>query len=151
MIKTDLKTETKFCTKCNQIKSIAMFSKNRATKDGFQCWCKTCINSTYKKKNNNENKLDNLMTTLFPPLNLKQNNKKANKPCQIENVKQRYSPLEEQFLKINYSVLPIKELAIQLNRTELAIKQKLYQMELIKETPPKKKGSCGYNISTIWL
>jgi len=32
----------KICTYCEQYKSHADFYKNKRTKDGFKCWCKTC-------------------------------------------------------------------------------------------------------------
>ena len=32
----------KTCSKCYQEKDLTEFYKNRAQKDGFDCWCKTC-------------------------------------------------------------------------------------------------------------
>jgi len=44
----------KHCNKCNTIKSIDSFHKNKSTKDGFNAYCKCCLKETYKKKNNND-------------------------------------------------------------------------------------------------
>lgn len=35
--------EVKHCTKCEKTKATNLFSKNRASKDGFQYWCKDCV------------------------------------------------------------------------------------------------------------
>lgn len=51
--------KSKKCTKCKEIKPFSGFSKNKATTDGFQCWCKGCklawqqspIGKASKKKN----------------------------------------------------------------------------------------------------
>lgn len=34
--------DIKRCTKCNEIKSISMFRKRRATEDGYNYWYKHC-------------------------------------------------------------------------------------------------------------
>jgi hypothetical protein len=35
----------KKCTKCNKIKDLLFFGKNRSHKDGLQVWCKKCKNN----------------------------------------------------------------------------------------------------------
>ena len=40
--------EMKTCSKCKQTKRLSEFQKNRAQKDGFSCWCKTC-NKVYNQ------------------------------------------------------------------------------------------------------
>lgn len=42
--------KTKQCTKCNQIKSLSEFHKNKSYKDGHQSWCKECYKE-YSKQN----------------------------------------------------------------------------------------------------
>jgi len=37
--------ESKQCSKCNKVKSVSEFYKNRANKDGFQGFCKSCFKS----------------------------------------------------------------------------------------------------------
>jgi len=53
--------KSKRCPKCEEIKSIAMFSHNATRKDGFDCHCKECINKNTKEyhekiKAQNQNK-----------------------------------------------------------------------------------------------
>jgi len=43
------KIENKCCFKCKKIKLIEEFSKNKYTKDGFQSWCRSCLNNALKK------------------------------------------------------------------------------------------------------
>jgi len=38
----------KYCNRCKKIKAINEFSKNKAQKDGYCCWCKDC-QKKYKK------------------------------------------------------------------------------------------------------
>ena len=45
----------KTCTKCKEEKPFSAFSKNRSTKDGLSCHCKTCKNE-YNRKYKQENK-----------------------------------------------------------------------------------------------
>lgn len=47
---------TKRCPKCNKIKSIDAFYKNKSRKDGHSAWCKACDNTNNKKyvQNNRE-------------------------------------------------------------------------------------------------
>ena len=35
---------SKVCTKCKTKKSVDMFWRNKSAKDGFQSWCKICLN-----------------------------------------------------------------------------------------------------------
>lgn len=47
--------ETKQCSKCNELKLLNQFSKNKSFKDGFEYWCKSCKteyrnNKAYKYK-----------------------------------------------------------------------------------------------------
>jgi 5-methylcytosine-specific restriction endonuclease McrA len=39
-------TSTKLCTKCGK---PGVFCKDRSTKDGLSCWCKTCRSSKYQE------------------------------------------------------------------------------------------------------
>lgn len=39
--------ETKKCKKCNIERPVEMFSKNKNTKDGLECWCKLCKKQQY--------------------------------------------------------------------------------------------------------
>lgn len=47
--------ETKVCSKCNQIKTISEFTKNKAKKDGYNNYCKDC-NKEYQKIHYDNNK-----------------------------------------------------------------------------------------------
>jgi hypothetical protein len=47
--------ETKLCRKCNTVKNIDKFGKNKTTKDGLQSWCCECKNE-YNKNYKRENK-----------------------------------------------------------------------------------------------
>jgi hypothetical protein len=38
-----MNSHDKFCTGCKSAKSIALFSRNRAMKDGYANWCKSCL------------------------------------------------------------------------------------------------------------
>ena len=46
--------QTKKCSKCQEVKPINMFNKNKAKKDGLHNWCKKCKNEN-KRKNYLEN------------------------------------------------------------------------------------------------
>lgn len=39
---------TKLCTKCGKEKPISAFSRNAASLDGLQVWCKDCLNEKAK-------------------------------------------------------------------------------------------------------
>ena len=39
----------KACTKCKEIKPLSEFWKEKGTKDGFKCWCKSCRNKLARK------------------------------------------------------------------------------------------------------
>ena len=43
-------TTTKSCGKCNTIKPLSDFSKNKSRKDGYNNWCSTCHYSYMKEK-----------------------------------------------------------------------------------------------------
>lgn len=43
------KMKTKKCPKCNKIKNITEFNKNKSTKDGLQIYCTECRKFLYKK------------------------------------------------------------------------------------------------------
>ena len=48
------------CPKCQKIKSIDNFGSNRATPDGYSCWCKNCKRTsqkTYRHKTVIESKM----------------------------------------------------------------------------------------------
>jgi len=47
--------ESKKCSKCNEIKELALFSKQKANNDGFRSYCKECM-SVSKKKYRQENR-----------------------------------------------------------------------------------------------
>ena len=42
--------KTKICTKCKTDRPISDYYKNKGTKDGLTCWCKSC-KSKYQKEN----------------------------------------------------------------------------------------------------
>jgi 5-methylcytosine-specific restriction endonuclease McrA len=52
----------KRCSKCKNIKSISEFGSNRSTKDGRNCYCKTCacLSAKESKARNHENTLAGL-------------------------------------------------------------------------------------------
>ena len=54
-----MNTNKKLCTKCNQFLDLINFCKNSKTKDGYQYWCKGCINDYNKMlyKNNSTYKI----------------------------------------------------------------------------------------------
>ena len=39
----------KQCSKCKKLKVIECFGRDKKTKDGFNCWCKECVNQYSKK------------------------------------------------------------------------------------------------------
>lgn len=39
----------KACTKCGEMKPLTEFTKNKHTRDGLNCWCKTCANEHTKR------------------------------------------------------------------------------------------------------
>ena len=41
----------KQCTKCKSHKATDHFNKNKASPDGFSCWCKLCYRAKYKEDN----------------------------------------------------------------------------------------------------
>mgnify|MGYP003651196079 CR=1 FL=1 len=47
-------TETKKCSKCDEVKSLEVFSKNKKSKDGHHWWCKKCFNEDITKRRNTE-------------------------------------------------------------------------------------------------
>lgn len=53
-MKTSGNTITKVCTKCKIEKSIEFFSKNKCTKDGYNYWCRECLNKANRKLYHND-------------------------------------------------------------------------------------------------
>lgn len=51
---TDIVTE-KFCTGCSTTKDRANFSRDKNTRDGFNCWCRQCV-SEYDRKHYAKNR-----------------------------------------------------------------------------------------------
>jgi len=47
-------TETKKCTKCDEVKSLESFHKNKNHKDGHHSRCKNCVNTNITKYKNTE-------------------------------------------------------------------------------------------------
>jgi len=47
-------TKTKKCTKCDEVKSLEDFHKNKNLKDGHHYWCKNCLNEGVTKYKNTE-------------------------------------------------------------------------------------------------
>lgn len=45
----------KKCTKCEEIKNLDQFHKDKSCKDGLRSWCKNCV-SEYKKENKEKSK-----------------------------------------------------------------------------------------------
>ena len=53
-----MKIQFKMCSKCNEEKDIAEFYKNRKSRDGLYCYCKTCAKKKNKNYyNNNKNQI----------------------------------------------------------------------------------------------
>lgn len=46
----------KECSKCHRVLPESEFYKNVSTKDGFQYWCKSCVNDYYKNVRSFKNK-----------------------------------------------------------------------------------------------
>ncbi len=40
----------KKCSKCNKMKRLIGFYKNRSTKDGYNSWCKQCLKVSHQSK-----------------------------------------------------------------------------------------------------
>lgn len=120
---------SKICPRCNQDKPLSEFGKNKTTKSGYQSWCKKCMSEARKTSHN----------------------KKKGITIDEDNIKHNYSPLEEQFLKINYAVLSVKELALQLNRSEQAISYKLNSLGLIKKEKIKARNSAEQQFQQVLL
>ena len=56
--------QSKVCIKCNQIKPLTEYTKNKSTSDGLESYCKSCksiINKQYRENNRqiNANKIYN--------------------------------------------------------------------------------------------
>jgi len=51
---TTLSADVKPCTRCKEVKSLGLFSKNKRTPDGYKYVCKTCISSDYFKNQDKE-------------------------------------------------------------------------------------------------
>ena len=43
-------TQSKKCSKCNELKPATQFSKRTISKDGLQPYCKKCVNERNHKK-----------------------------------------------------------------------------------------------------
>lgn len=40
----------KYCPHCKQIRPLSEFHKSKKNIDGYQAWCRTCVNNYYKEK-----------------------------------------------------------------------------------------------------
>jgi hypothetical protein len=42
--------ETKKCGRCQAVKPLLVFGRDKSTHDGFQSWCKDCVNARARKR-----------------------------------------------------------------------------------------------------
>lgn len=73
---------TKLCSKCNIVKEITEFNKNRTRKDGLQGFCKSCskLASSHHYKNNTKYYVNKSKTQMTKLRNLIESIK-SNSPC----------------------------------------------------------------------
>ncbi len=85
----------KYCSKCEQIKILDDFGKNKNKKDGLNIWCKCCVNKNYNK---DKRKI------------YRDKNKHKNKEWRLNNIihkkeyDKKYSDLNKNY-KNNYGLL----------------------------------------------
>lgn len=108
---------TKVCTKCGQRKPYVEFWANKTTKDGFQYWCKDCMNKTEKKPHITDKEH---ATPLF-------GDKKVivqEITLTMDNVQLKCINDDMQFYPVNYGYFTLEDLADAVDLLNIA-KQKL--------------------------
>ena len=141
----------KTCTKCGETKEFSEFSKDKAKKDGYSCWCKGCVKE-YRQAN--KEKLNEYFKEYYQSNKEKvgEINKKyhqANKEKISEYKKEYYQSNREKISEINKKyrqankekISEYRKKYLQANKEKIAEKRKEYrQASRIKSFGQKKIG-----------
>ena len=131
----------KLCNKCNEHKSLSLFSKKRASEDGLQKYCKACVTQfmlDYKRTKNG------LIATIYD--NQKSNSKqRGNKPPNYKMVELKdwfYLQPNQELLYINWVESGYeKKLRPSVDRLDDSKEYSLSNIQLMTWEQNNKKGN----------
>jgi len=86
--------DMKQCTKCNEIKELLDFSRNRSTRDGLECWCKKCKNGYHSSEKARKDRTARENTPEFIEKRL-QTDRIRSKTDKFKETRKKYNEKEE--------------------------------------------------------
>lgn len=146
--------KTKRCPKCEKVKPIDDFYKNKSRKDGFACWCKNC-NGEYQKNNhkraseyvkkwqrNNPEKAKAGMSERIKRW-------KKNNPGKANESVKRWQRNNPQKLRILNKRKYLKRKAISKNRLNDRISSSIYRSLKNKKNSKHWEKLVGYSLNDL--